>query len=82
MGQIDMVNEGVLGSQSPESTVQSGGGGDIEMLGYGVPMSHTPISSVQTGGGTAGLDMVGEQNVLNRNPVAFYGQIAPKDKGE
>lgn len=82
MAEIDMVNPGVLGGNSPESTVQSGGGGQIDMANHDLSLSHTPISSVQKGGGSGTIDMVGEQGMLNRSPATIYNDVGPKDKGE
>ena len=84
MGQIDMINEGVLGSHSPESEIQSGGGGGtIEMYGGDNPfsMSHTPIGSEQRGGSASGIDMVGQQGLLDKSKASGYPDF-PSDKGK
>ncbi len=80
-GNIDMMNEGVSMGRSPESVVQSGGGGgSIEMWGDPVPLKQSPISTVPSGGGGA-VDWVGEQGLLSTSPSPLYGQVAPTDKG-
>lgn len=81
-GSIDMINEGVGLSNSPDSTVQQGGSGTIEMYGgAGVSLSQTPVSCVQTGGKSAGIDMVGQQGLLDRTPTSGFPKF-PADKGE
>jgi hypothetical protein len=83
-GTIDMVPDGMPMANSPESTIQSGGGGTIEMYGgdLGFAMGHTPVSSVQKGSASAGIDMAGEQGLLNKSIVTPYGSTEPADKGK
>ncbi len=82
-GTIDMANEGISMSNSPESTVQNGGGGTIDMYGGGgLSLSHSPVSSVQVGKGAGSIDMEGEAGLLSKAPSATFGARFPSDKGE
>jgi hypothetical protein len=82
-GTIDMMGGDTPTSQSPQSTIPSGGGGMIDMLGNpGVSLSQTPVSSVQAGKGSGGIDMAGEEGLLGKNASATFGARFPSDKGE
>jgi len=82
---IEMVNSTPGMSEGEISEVQQeSGAGDIEMYGGSdFHMTHAPLGSAQKGGKSSGIDMVGEQGLVDPSAHdTLHGQKYPCDQGK